>query len=250
MPAPIPLTHDLLEQLRAAAQVAYPRECCGLVLRVPDAEGLHYWPCRNILSPGEAQDRFELDRNDYVAAAERGEVVAVVHSHPNASAHPSMVDRLGCERSGLPWLIVGWPSGVVIQIQPEGWEAPLVEREWGGIGVMDCYTLIQDYYRRELGIVLPDFERTDDFWVRGENLYFDHLDEAGFDLASGEPRKHDMLLMQVNSDKVANHAAVYLGDGRMLHHLYGRLSERTVYGGYWARHTLGIARHRLARGRS
>ena len=35
-----------------------------------------------------------------------------------------MADRVGCERSGLPWLVMGWPSGVVKSIEPEGWQAP------------------------------------------------------------------------------------------------------------------------------
>jgi hypothetical protein len=52
----------------------------------------------------------------------------------------------------------------------------------------------------------------------------------------------DCFLMQVASP-VPNHAAVYLGDGLILHHLQGRLSSRDVYGGYWQKvttHILGM----------
>jgi cell wall-associated NlpC family hydrolase len=48
--------------------------------------------------------------------------------------------------------------------------------------------------------------------------------------------------MNVASDK-ANHGAIYMGDGTMLHHPYGRLSECVVYGGYWLRHTALLLRH-------
>lgn len=41
---------------------------------------------------------------------------------------------------------------------------------------------------------------------------------------------------------VPNHAAVYLGDGLMLHHMYGRLSSRDVYGGYWREVTRLVVR--------
>ena len=51
----------------------------------------------------------------------------------------------------------------------------------------------------------------------------------------------DIILMQVKADEV-NHAAVYLGDGVMLHHLYNRLSDRTIYGGMWAEVTRKIVR--------
>ena len=48
--------------------------------------------------------------------------------------------------------------------------------------------------------------------------------------------------MQVASP-VPNHAAVYLGDGLILHHLQGRLSSRDVYGGYWQKITTHILRY-------
>lgn len=251
-PHPLDLTDDLRAALHAAAQACYPRECCGLVIRRPGVAAAEYWPCRNTLAAELAQDRFVLAPEDYAAAEDAGEVLAVVHSHPNASANPSSADRVCCEHSGLPWLIVGWPSGVVVQLLPEGWEAPLVGREFA-FGVLDCYTLIQDYFRRELGLELPDFEREDGFWERrqdaqgvfqpGEELYLNGFEAAGFVPVDGEPRRHDVILMQVASD-VVNHGAVYLGDGTILHHIYGRLSCRDPYGGTWQRHTRLVVRHR------
>ena len=230
------------------AEQAAPRECCGLVVRSAVGAAPAYWPCRN-LSPGTEPDRFELDPADYAAAEEAGEVLAVVHSHPNASANPSMADRVQCEKSGLPWLVIGWPSGVVKLLQPSGWQAPYKGREFHH-GMIDCYTLIQDWFRRELAVVLPDFDRADGWWEADperpgytrQDLYMRHFAEAGFVRVFGEPQRHDGLLMQVKAD-VANHGAVYLGDGTMLHHLHGRLSEETVYGGYWQRHTVALVRH-------
>jgi hypothetical protein len=40
-----------------------------------------------------------------------------------------------------------------------------------------------------------------------------------------------MVIMQVQADKW-NHAGILL-EGNMLHHLYGHLSKRVPYGGYW-----------------
>ena len=237
------LLPELRESIYAHAEREAPRECCGLLVREPAREAIVYLPAQNLYTQAGC-DRFSLDPVTYAQAEEIGEILAVVHSHPNASANPSMADRVGCEKSGLTWLVMGWPSGVVKAVQPEGWQAPYKGREFCH-GVLDCYTLIQDWYRRELRVELPDYEREDGWWEgpQRQNLYIENFEAAGFAQVYGQPQRHDVILMQVRAD-VANHGAVCLGDGVMLHHLHGRLSCEAVYGGYWERHTLALLRHR------
>ena len=246
------MTLDIPPRLRdllyACAGEQAPREACGLLVRNAAGE-LRLHPAGNLAEQPEHQ--FAIDPHAWLAASAVGEVVAVWHSHPHASAHPSMADRAQCEASGLPWVILGWPSGTLVQIEPCGWQAPYVGREFHW-GAMDCYTLIQDWYRRELQIDLPDFERRDGFWhptpdcPRGQEIYLDHLAEAGFVTVTDELRRHDMIVMQIMA-RCGNHAGIYLGPqdhGALLHHLYGRLSTRDAYGGYWLRHTRAVCRHR------
>jgi proteasome lid subunit RPN8/RPN11 len=236
------LTDELRQAMIDHAAAEQPRECCGLIVRVADDGILRYLAARNIFVGRAGQDRFSLDPDDYAAAEDTGTVLAVVHSHPNASANPSMADRVGCEKSGLPWVVVGWPSGVMKELAPEGWQAPYKGREFAH-GVLDCYTLIQDWYWRELHLTLPDFEREDDWWLKGQDLYMQGFAEAGFVQVQGQPQRHDVVLMQVASAK-ANHGAIYLGGDKLLHHLWARLSCEDVYGGYWLRHTGVLLRHR------
>ncbi|CDH24888.1 putative phage minor tail protein (phage tail protein) (fragment) [Xenorhabdus bovienii str. kraussei Becker Underwood] len=42
----------------------------------------------------------------------------------------------------------------------------------------------------------------------------------------------DVIIMQVQANE-PNHAGVYIGDGLMIHHMYGQLSNRVPYSGYW-----------------
>lgn len=231
------LPQSVIDSLRAHAERAFPRESCGLIVLRGGA--LDYVACRNLAT--EPEEQFILDPDDWARAEDTFDgIQAVVHSHPNASANPSDGDRLMCERSGLPWLVIGWPSGVLRWCEPCGFSLPLIGRQFEH-GVVDCYTLVRDYYREVHGLALPDFARTDRWWERGEDLYLRNFKAAGFvevtDLQPG-----DGLLMQVLSDQV-NHAAVYLGDNVILHHLYGRLSGRDTYGGYWQRHTRKVVRH-------
>ncbi|MCC8390657.1 C40 family peptidase, partial [Photorhabdus laumondii] len=53
----------------------------------------------------------------------------------------------------------------------------------------------------------------------------------------------DMVIMQVSA-QVANHAGILLSDNMLLHHMYGQLSQRVPYGGYWKERTIKILRYR------
>lgn len=229
-----------LSDAQRHALADYPRESCGVVIIEAGRE--RYVPCRNIAAtPG---DHFVMSPQDYAIAEDRGEVVAIVHSHPDAAARPSEADRVGCEASGVRWLILSVMPGEqgptlaeVFEFEPSGYEAPLVGRSFHH-GVLDCWALCRDWYARERGIELPSPPRHDQWWNDGgSDLYSDAaLTGAGFARMAGpsDLEPGDLILMQVRSKNlVPNHAGVYLGDGLMLHHLHGRLSSRDVFGGYW-----------------
>lgn len=235
------MTDEVLSEIRDHAARAYPLESCGVVIIRKGRE--RYVPCRNL---AQGADHFILHHEDYAQAEEEGEIVMIVHSHPNAAPIPSQADRVACEASGVPWLIMNWPTGNYTQCEPSDYQAPLVGRQFC-FGVLDCYSLIRDYYQRELHITLPNFARTDGFWKRGEDLYRQHFAEAGFTrVPDASLRPHDVLLMQLSAD-LPNHGAVYLGDGRILHHVMHRLSTREVYGGYWQQVTAMTIRHEALR---
>lgn len=247
----INVTAELGSAILLHAEFAYPAECCGLVIQ--EGEEQVYVPCRNMAEGPRAEDSFVLSPQDWAAAEDRGDVLAVVHSHPNASANLTDADRVMMERTGLPWLVIGFPSGVIVQEQPCGQRLELVGRVFHH-GVVDCWSLVRDYYWERLCIDLPDYERADEWWAKGPNgepgqdLYRMNLDNAGF-VRVGDGRMpaepHDLALMCILADQ-PNHAAVFDAQrpGQILHHLYRRLSGHDIWGGYWLDHCDGIWRHR------
>ena len=95
------------------AEAEAPKESCGLLVMLDGAE--HYWPCKNL---SEEDDVFILDPMGYAAAEDTGEVLAVVHSHPDAPALPSKPDKKACTQYGLPWFIYGMADQSWAKIDP------------------------------------------------------------------------------------------------------------------------------------
>lgn len=78
------------------------REACGLIVAG------RYIECENI---GEGVDHFKIAPEQWARAEDAGEIMAVVHTHPDQPALPSQMDIERCAASGIPWLIVSMPSG-------------------------------------------------------------------------------------------------------------------------------------------
>lgn len=221
----------ILKAIREHAAADYPREACGVVVQIGRRQVYHR--CRNLAAKPE--DEFLISPADYAAAEDLGAIVAVVHSHPDETSRASPHDLAMCEASGLPWYILSWPEGDLNTLVPTGETPPLLGRPFVH-GVWDCYAIIRDWYQLERAIELTNYPRADEWWTRGENLYMRLYADAGFKPVAGPLQAGDVIIMQIQANE-PNHGAVYLGDGLMLHHLYGRLSERAVYGGYWQERT-------------
>ena len=228
------------------AEQEYPKESCGLVYM--KSGKIFYGPCRNLAS---RDDHFILHHEDYIKYADDGTILEIVHSHPNYPPKPSQADLVECEKGIFPWTIIGWPSKKTQQIKPKGYEAPYEGRQFV-FNILDCYTIIRDWYKREYNIELTDYYREDHFWERNEDLYEDNFATEGFiEVEFDDIQPGDLIFMALKS-RVINHAAIFIGyqdfGGRtkvpvILHHVQGRLSQKIVYGGWWAQNMRKVIRH-------
>lgn len=230
---------SLIDDMMAHASESYPDEACGLVV----AHGKH---CRVLRAKNIAHDprvHFDLDPDAWLEVGDHEAVIGVYHSHPSGIAQPSLADRSSCEASGLPWHIVGYETGDYVRIEPTGFEAPLLQRPYV-YGVHDCWSLVRDWCRQELGLSLKDFHREPLWWEKGQNLFLENAQACGFVAVDGQDfQKGDVVLIQVQSP-VPNHIAVWLGDGTIMHHVQGRLSSRDPWAGFWVRHMTHHFRHK------
>ena len=229
---------DILAEVLAHARQQMPRESCGVIVVFKGR--YKYFPCRNEAS---GTNEFSINPEDYAHAEDLGEIVYVVHSHPNTPNKPSAVDLVNIEKTNLPWLIVNPHNGEYTVTQPSGYVVPLIGRQFFP-GVLDCYTIIRDYYQQTLNITIPDWPREDNWWLTGQNLYIEGYPQSGFvSIETMTIKPHDVVLMNMGSS-VVNHAGIILPDQTLLHHARGRLSSRDVYSGYYRNITSHVLRHK------
>tara|TARA_R100001509_G_scaffold165419_1_gene146983 strand:- start:8413 stop:9120 length:708 start_codon:yes stop_codon:yes gene_type:complete len=202
-----------------------PKESCGLLINIKGKE--KYFACRNLSLTNH--QCFILDPEDYVRADNKGEIIAVIHSHPNTLPTPSQADKVSCEQSKLPWHILNPKTEEWGYLEPSGYKAPLLGRQWVW-GVTDCWSLVRDWYREEKNINLRDWERP----TTPEEFLLNPLFEkcawrTGFrELRSDEPLENGNLLFMSIGSKGLNHVAIFI-DGMVLHHLTDRLSCKEPY---------------------
>tara|TARA_R100000353_G_scaffold66003_1_gene51289 strand:+ start:516 stop:1217 length:702 start_codon:yes stop_codon:yes gene_type:complete len=197
-----------------------PKESCGLLLNVRGKE--RYYPCKN-LSVSSFQE-FIIDPEDYVKADNIGEIIAIVHSHPVTPPTASQADVISCENSNLPWYIVNPKTEEWGYLEPCGYEAPLLGRQWVW-GITDCWSLVRDWYKEEKKIELKDWERPLSFEDFNKDPMFERCaSETGFrKLRPDEKAENgDLLFMSIQSSGL-NHVAIFL-NGDVLHHLSDRIS--------------------------
>ena len=202
-----------------------PKESCGLLLNIKGKE--RYFPCRNLSMT--AHQCFILDPEDYVKADNTGDIIAVIHSHPVTPPVASQSDKVACEQSGLVWHIVNPKTESWGYLEPTGYKAPILGREWAW-GVTDCYTLVRDWYKEKLNINLIDWQRPTTLEDFNKNPMFEKCaEETGFrELKADEKLKNgDLLFMSILSNNL-NHVAIFI-DGDVLHHLADRISCKEPY---------------------
>lgn len=218
-PSPIQLAAAMFH-----AGECQPQECCGVI-----ADG-KYHP---LINRATDHDSFVMDRRGYADIARESKIEAVVHSHVYLPPNPSDGDLAMCEKTRLPWLIISWPLGKWRVIEPRGFRAPLIGRQWAW-GSHDCFGCIRDGLHDYANIMIPDFPRDWLWWKDGGNIIVDQFEEAGFvRMPPGTAPQHcDVLGMRIAS-KVVNHLGLFLAPDVMLHQMMGRLSVREVYGGFY-----------------
>ena len=204
-----------------------PNEICGLLTIYKGKE--KYNPCRNLAE--DPEDQFIIDPDDWMKAEDEGEVIAVIHSHPNYPPYPSEADLASCEYLDLPFYIVNPETKQWHYFKPSGYKKGLIGRQWVW-GIQDCWSLVEEWYKENKNIQIEHWPRPKSPKEFSKNPLFEYaLPKLGFieientvDLQEG-----DVLLMDTTNTGKLDHVALYLGNQTIFHHCVKRLSCRELY---------------------
>ncbi len=226
-----------LEDIRQHFEEWYPKEGCGILLA---SKGKISWhPCNNV---AETENDFVIDSKQYINLSHQGDIVGIVHSHPDGSSEASGNDIKYCNTLKIPYYIFSYPEMDLNILQPQSETKLLFGREYE-FGVNDCFEAMRDYLA-EQKINIPSraaFE--DDWWEKGLDYFTDEIiQDYGYSRVEGNMQKNDVLIFTINAC-VGNHCGVYLGDDIFYHHAENRISCRENLYPFWKQYITGVYRY-------
>jgi proteasome lid subunit RPN8/RPN11 len=226
----------MIDDIQNHFKEVYPLEACGIVGVVKGKK--KYFPCENIADSG---DEFVLSSTDYFRIKQQADVLAIVHSHPDAECSPSPHDIVSCNALGIPYYIFSYP-GMDLHIQePIKNFNPLIGREYE-FGKYDCFEAMRDWLASKGIDIAPRAPFENDWWDKGLNYFTEEIiANWGFKKVT-TPQENDLLVFQVAHD-IPDHCGVYLGDDIFFHHVPNRLSCRDSLLPLWHKKIVGIYRY-------
>jgi proteasome lid subunit RPN8/RPN11 len=132
----IRLSEELEARIRREGEAAYPNECCGIILGVPEEDGTRraeaLKPVLNAREQEEQYHRFRIESEDLMKAElearkQKRDVLGFYHSHPDHPSRPSEFDR----ENALPfysYIIIAVEQGRSAAIT--SWELTADSREF------------------------------------------------------------------------------------------------------------------------
>lgn len=200
-------------------------EKCGIILK--DGSEVEY--------PNLSRDpkEFVLDPKAWIENDEN--IVAIFHTHPDGQPFLSSADRKSQLNTGLDWVLYTRGERKVFKPVPK-----LLGRSFS-YGTQDCYSLMIEAYHLA-GIEVPNYGRVSlEADLQSERilkfipLHFERVGDLE-DVQVG-----DVIVTAISGK--ACHMAIYLGEGKVLHHEVNKLSLRERLSDSWFRRVHSVWRH-------
>ena len=210
------LSETVKNIIKNHALESYPDECCGFVVDYrAENKALR---CKNFSQ--FPKKHFSISPKDYLKISKSYQIKAIYHSHPEGEESFSPYDLINSNGHLLNYIMYNVKNDNFTFYDPRK-NKTFIDYSEFKIGVSDCYTFVQKYYKR-IGINLKDsdYSRSDDWHQEKPNLS-EEIAALNKDVkkipVSSEFKKYDILLFEMLKGKTANHVGIYLGNNTIIH---------------------------------
>jgi cell wall-associated NlpC family hydrolase len=218
------ITNELKFKIKEYSLLNKSEESCGLILNIHNS--LDIYKCRNISY--HKKNHAILNPYDYIKASKLGKIVGHFHSQPTGEI--SYLDYINASGHNLNSIIYIIDKDKFYLINPDKKDYLNLDYK---CGVSDCYSLVRNYFKKELNIQLNDYNREDGWWKVNPNLILENFTkEDGIEVEFKDIKVNDILAFEIAG--ATCHFAIYLGNNFILHHpindksVIGELSEALI----------------------
>ncbi len=201
-----------------------PNEICGLILKFPNSYEL--FSCENISY--HKTEHCILNPLDYVHADKIGNIVA--HYHSQEHDNPSILDNITAFNQNLYSIVYCWKNDKFYIIEPKLEDYLNIDFQ---IGINDCFSLVQRYYKREKNIIINNYNRKDNWHLIEPQIIYNNIINEGFkEIKIDEIQKSDLLFFGKSKNELY-HIGIYLNNNLMLHHPRDNVSVIEYLNSLW-----------------
>lgn len=231
---------DVKNQMIEFAEKTPNEESCGFLYVTFTNVG--FMPCENIAA--NKMEYFEISKEDYFNCLKLGNIVGIFHSHTARLTTGFTQDDMDtAEEMEVPIYLYHLGDKSFKEYIPPSYNVNL-EGQMFIFGQQDCFSLVRHYYRQKHQIFISDYDRDEHYLHQADNRILDNFSNEGFvDIKiAGLPQKEDVFVFS-NTRDIPQHFAIFMGQGRVLHHPLGSLSKYDPFNGSWMRKCKLILRH-------
>lgn len=233
------LNNSILTQVKRISISNDPYESCGFIINNGQ---------KNIVYEGvniadDKVNNFAISPYSYLKATYLGKIIGVFHSHTQSghSDNFTELDKLNIQNHKIPMLLYNLNNDT-FKISNDESISKYVGRKFE-FNRYDCLSLVEDFYRNEFNIKLPEHDRNEHTLHDLPSLILDNISNYGFvPLSPDNAMKYGDIIISKYFN-TPSHLMIYIDNNQVLHHRYNHYSIIEQFSNLHKSHTHSIVRH-------
>lgn len=212
----------MFDKIKKHAMENPQQECCGFVAFKDGSSVASLLKETNIAE--NPKNSFRISESSYVQHLRDGhQIIAIYHSHVECDSQLSPQDLSLSYLINLPIYVYSVVDDKLNYNRPHQAIPEFADRRFVE-EIQDCKILVQDYWRKELGIILKPFATRRSRITEGMTDLVQYCEENDL-IQVPYPDKNHIVMMSDLSSRIPNHCGVMVDEIFMLHQPAKELSR-------------------------